>query len=153
MLIYFTLTVSCAPGTYNGPPRLSMTEIGEGRFIAEEMPVCLECPVGTHQQGKGTTQCTRCPEFTSTLSAEAKNASACIGECLCVCMCVCVCERERGINVGLYIIYYRFLPSWLLLTNWPCTLPVMSSWILPAGKRIHRLPALYGGHLAGNLPK
>ena len=56
-----------------------MTDIGEGRFIVEEMPQCVECPVGTYQQWKGTTECTRCPEFTSTLSAGAMTAGACVG--------------------------------------------------------------------------
>ena len=57
-----------------------MTDVGEGQFIQEEMPQCVECPVGTYQQGKGTSECTQCPQYTSTLSAGARNSSACIGE-------------------------------------------------------------------------
>ena len=57
-----------------------MTDVGDGQFIQEEMPQCVECPVGTYQQGKGTSECTQCPQYTSTLSAGARNSNACIGE-------------------------------------------------------------------------
>ena len=78
MILFFA--VSCAPGTYNGAPRIAMTDVGEGQFIQEEMPQCVECPVGTYQQGKGSNECTQCPQYTSTRSAGAKHSSACIGE-------------------------------------------------------------------------
>ena len=81
-LIFFT--VSCAPGSYNGAHRIAMTEVSEGQFIQEEMPQCVECPVGTYQQGKGTSECTQCPQYTSTRSAGAKKSSACIGEFVCL---------------------------------------------------------------------
>ena len=77
-------TEHCAPGSYNGPPKITMTDVGGGQFIQEAMAQCLECPMGTYQHVKGSTECVQCPRYTSTLSSGADSASDCIG------------ERERG---------------------------------------------------------
>ena len=42
------------------------------------MPQCILCPVGTYQPSKGTTQCIKCSQYSTTLSTGNKNTSSCI---------------------------------------------------------------------------
>ena len=74
-----TPVVSCAPGSYNGLPQISMTDIGDGQYIEEVMPQCTQCPLSTYQANKGSTECERCPEYTSTLSGGTSSLNQCIG--------------------------------------------------------------------------
>ena len=72
--------VACAPGNFGGPPVVTLTDLGNGQFGREEMPQCLECPIGTFQDEKASETCKSCPGLHSTLAMAAEKDTYCISE-------------------------------------------------------------------------
>ena len=79
MFVCFCI-VACAPGNYGGPPVVTLTDLGNGQFGREEMPQCLECPIGTFQDEKASEDCQSCPELHSTLSMATNKDTDCLSK-------------------------------------------------------------------------
>ena len=77
MTLYYL--VGCAPGSYGSVLVNQLNELGNGRFIEEQFPRCLECPIGTYQNYKHETECKQCPEYYSTTSNGASALEECTG--------------------------------------------------------------------------
>lgn len=77
--MFVCVLVTCSPGFYQGQPAIVVTDLGNGQYINEAMPQCLECPIGHYQSEKGATQCTSCGEYTATDITGSKSSSDCIG--------------------------------------------------------------------------
>ena len=72
-------TVGCAPGYYGNVLVNQLTDLGNGQFIEEQIPQCLECPIGMYQNDKGEAECKQCPDYYSTTDIGASSLEECTG--------------------------------------------------------------------------
>ena len=72
-------TVACAPGYYSNLLVNQITDLGNGQFIEEQIPQCLECPIGMYQNNKGEAECKQCPDYYSTSNTGASSLEECTG--------------------------------------------------------------------------
>jgi len=68
--------VSCEPGTFSAYTK--QTRIFNGEAITERFQVCRPCPIGSYEPRVGSSMCTPCPEFHTTLSTGTPSAAQCI---------------------------------------------------------------------------
>jgi hypothetical protein len=73
--------VGCTQGSFQGPPAIVATDLGNNSYIYEEMPQCLPCPLGTYQNNKISTECLSCPNQGTTSEVGSRFITDCIIQC------------------------------------------------------------------------
>ncbi len=78
LILYLrSLPVSCEPGTFSSYREQSRVFGTEA--LTENVPFCQQCPEGTFEAGVGSSECTPCPEYHTTLSTGAVSVNECTG--------------------------------------------------------------------------
>ena len=57
----------------------TVADDGNGGYTEQQLPQCVDCPVGTYSSDKGTTQCSTCPQHHTTMASGSKDLDDCKG--------------------------------------------------------------------------
>ena len=74
----YLFPVSCELGTFS--TEIELSRIANGVGLSENVPVCDVCPLDTYAEDLGSTICSPCPKYHSTLSTATTSSNECIGE-------------------------------------------------------------------------
>ena len=76
------MAVKCSYGQYGSVMVTTVVDDGNGGFMEQQLPQCVDCPIGTYSSDKGATQCTTCPQHSTTMTSGSTRSEDCLGTVL-----------------------------------------------------------------------